>query len=62
MELGERLTIRFSEDQWRRLVELERTTRRSKGGVVRLLLDCATATGMKEVQVDTRRLQHGEGA
>lgn len=55
--MEQRLTIRFTQQQWRRLMYLERVTRRSKGAVVRLLLDAAVPTGQKELDVDTRKLR-----
>lgn len=57
--MEQRLTIRFTKQQWRRLMYLERLTRRSKGAVVRLLLDAAVPTGHRELDVDTRKWERG---
>ncbi len=60
MELDTRITVRLTQQQWRRLCYLEEQTKRTKSNVLRLLLDAAQPTGAPDIKLDERRLNYGE--
>jgi predicted DNA-binding protein len=52
-----RIGVRLSESQARKLEALQRTTRRTKSQIVRLLIDAAVSDNKPDVWLDDRRLE-----
>lgn len=57
MEFAERLSVRLTKEQSRKLDALELATRRDRSQIIRLLVDAAISSDVPDIRLDAARLE-----
>lgn len=57
MDLAQRVTVRLTKEQARKLEALEVATRRDRSQIIRLLVDAAISSDAPDIRLDADRLE-----